>query len=371
MFAIMYTKLSKALCSILKSHRVEAEERKSPELSPAECRLLRRYVLFKHMGKEISVGDKALILDWRSRSKANERMFLNLDSRKRLLYILRQISRDTDLPVFWKFIANRLHREIRIQNVRTRNTQKILLYGFFGESLFTVYPSFKYWGAVLVLVVGLGTYLGMTGKPEPPDIVVSTGNAECKTVNLPDGSVVRLDANTTIRYANKFERSVRIEGEAFFDVAKSKKSFLVESKRQIVEVLGTRFGVCAYGNDPESTTLLSGSVRLICRGRANECKYLRPGQRFEVGEDGVKLDTNWAPTLNWLNDRFTFNGLFQAMTELTRWYGLQVKYVGNVEDVHFCASPPRTMPLRRILDVLLVYGVHAQQIGKTIVVSTR
>ncbi len=58
----------------------------------------------------------------------------------------------------------------------------------------------------------------------------STGYAEWKTVELPDGSIVELNANTELTTAKKWgvgkDREVWLEGEAFFTVTKNPKQKL-------------------------------------------------------------------------------------------------------------------------------------------------
>src|SRR5690606_18295116 len=83
-------------------------------------------------------------------------------------------------------------------------------------------------------------------------------------ITLPDGTKVWLNAASTLKYPSRFsenERIVELVGEAYFDVAKAETPFRVMSKGQRVEVLGTRFNISAYADDPEiKTTLVEGKV---------------------------------------------------------------------------------------------------------------
>src|SRR5690606_12693639 len=86
------------------------------------------------------------------------------------------------------------------------------------------------------------------------------------TVTLPDGSLVRLNAATTLRYPTSFSgdtRDVEVNGEAYFEVVHNRrKPFRVRSGDQLITVLGTKFNVNSYANEPIiRTTLLEGSVR--------------------------------------------------------------------------------------------------------------
>ena len=62
-------------------------------------------------------------------------------------------------------------------------------------------------------------------------------------------------------------REVVLEGEAFFDVAKNEKPFIVKTSFGDVRVLGTAFGISAYASEPESyTTLVRGKVSVEREG---------------------------------------------------------------------------------------------------------
>ena len=90
-------------------------------------------------------------------------------------------------------------------------------------------------------------------------------------VVLSDGTVVWLNAGSTLKYSNKFNtanRKVELNGE---DILKSQRrreaTFIVQTHGYDVVVKGTKFDVSAYADDPFiSTTLLEGSVELNYKG---------------------------------------------------------------------------------------------------------
>lgn len=107
---------------------------------------------------------------------------------------------------------------------------------------------------------------------------------EADVVELPDGTHVSLGSKTTFHYDKNFgkdKRIVYLEGEAYFDVAKQKdKPFIVKTKEQDIEALGTKFNVMAYPSDSlVITTLLEGSVRLTTMDIPRST-VLEPDQQF-------------------------------------------------------------------------------------------
>jgi len=93
--------------------------------------------------------------------------------------------------------------------------------------------------AVAILLIGSYFYLNTLNQS------ISTQFAERKTVVLPDNSEIVLNAASQITYDDKNwdkKRNIRLNGEAFFKVAKGKK-FTVSTVHGTVSVLGTQFNV--------------------------------------------------------------------------------------------------------------------------------
>ena len=78
---------------------------------------------------------------------------------------------------------------------------------------------------------------------------IDTGYAQLREVMLPDGSIVTLNANSTLRYSTDWNhqdiREVWLEGEAFFSVAHTSdnQKFVVRAGSMDVKVVGTEFNV--------------------------------------------------------------------------------------------------------------------------------
>lgn len=185
------------------------------------------------------------------------------------------------------------------------------------------------------------------------------------TVELADGTVVRLNCGTTLRYPVRFtgkERRVFLEGEAFFEVAKSEgMPFVVDAKELQVMVTGTKFDVKAYGEDETvAATLVEGGVKVRATGAGGEngIKELKPSQQYvldvqsrreEVREVDVQLYTGW------VDGMFVFKNqrLEEVMTMLARWYSVDVFYAGeSVKDIRLSAYLGRYEHIDKILDVI-------------------
>ncbi|MEO8584191.1 MAG: FecR domain-containing protein, partial [Flavitalea sp.] len=195
-------------------------------------------------------------------------------------------------------------------------------------------------------------------------------------VVLPDGSEIWLNAGSSIRFPSKFdgsERLVSLTGEAYFEVAKNKeRPFRVTSGNMTVNVLGTHFNVNAYGeNGLIRTSLLEGSVKIIRGGTSN---ILKPGQQAVLDDLHEGIETNNAnmqQVLAWKNGLFQFEGadIRTIMGEISRWYDVQVVYVGNVPSRSFEGKISRSSQLSEVLEILELSDVKFSVKGSKITVG--
>lgn len=165
-------------------------------------------------------------------------------------------------------------------------------------------------------------------------ITAGTAKGQTYIFTLPDGTKVWLNADSKISFAQQFvkkTREVHLEGEAYFEVAKDKlKPFIVKSKTQQVEVLGTHFNVSNYENESNvKTTLVEGSVRVQQLGAARQVVTLKPDQQATNNLKSLVVNTvDTRDVLDWKNDGFAFKGgdFATAMRKIARWYNVEIVY---------------------------------------------
>ncbi|TDW97484.1 FecR family protein [Dinghuibacter silviterrae] len=165
------------------------------------------------------------------------------------------------------------------------------------------------------------------------DRSMSTAYGETRSVILPDGSLVSMNANSTIRYSRfgfgQRGREVFLSGEADFTVTRDgNQPFEVTTGKDLhVVVLGTRFTVYARAGQ-ERVVLRQGKVRLDYR---DEQKILQPGDLFTADADGrFRLEHISAPEnlSAWKDHEFLFDGT--SMSEVAGMirdnFGLTVRF---------------------------------------------
>jgi len=191
---------------------------------------------------------------------------------------------------------------------------------------------------------------------------------------LPDGSKVWLNSLSKIKFPlvfSKQKRVVEMEGEVFFEVAKRKdQPFLVRSKGQEIKVLGTSFNVNAYGDEPFiRTTLLTGQIQLF---GANAVIKLLPGEEALNTGTNLKIQNgDIEQAIAWKDGYFRFDkvDIQTLMRQISRWYSVNVKYVGKVSDERFVGKIKRSEDIHELLKIFKDGGMNVSLNGRTIVVT--
>ncbi len=179
-------------------------------------------------------------------------------------------------------------------------------------------------------------------------------------IDLPDGSKVTLNSGSYLKYPVTFganTREVEFEGEAYFDISKSKKiPFIVSTSDIHIKVLGTTFNVKSYPEDKNiETTLVTGAVEIF--NKKNETQpakhiYLKPNQKISIpknsNESNTEIEkTNSGPAKNtkvvptviletninttdytaWKDNKLVFDNekFSDIMVKMERWYDVSIE----------------------------------------------
>ena len=184
------------------------------------------------------------------------------------------------------------------------------------------------------------------------------------SLNLEDGTKVLLNSDSKIKYPVKFikgkNRQVELlYGEAFFDVSSSQNNngseFIVSTKTQKINVLGTKFNIKAYSEDDIiTTTLVEGKVKV---GNGKNQILLSPNQQSKVDSNSPVINVSnvdVSQQISWINGLFSFNdtSLEDIMQTLSRWYDLEFIFKSaNQKGFIFSGILERT---KSIEDILLI-----------------
>ncbi|HKG08773.1 MAG TPA: FecR domain-containing protein [Pedobacter sp.] len=255
--------------------------------------------------------------------------------------------------------------------------KKINLSGAGNEQL-------KQFGLELITTAGAERTYKITGKADQGLTSgyhsISTAKGADLRILLPDETRVWLNAGTTLIFPIGFaeKRNLSLIGEAYFEVSKDRAHpFVVLAPKQRIEVLGTHFNMTAYTNEKYAkTTLIEGSLKvtaLTADGAQDKVVLLKPNEQAISTEGQIRVESIDAKdAVAWKNGEFVFRNkkLEDIMTELARWYDIEVVY----QDTHagaeiFGGSISRFAKIEEVLSVLELTGsVHFKIQGKKILI---
>lgn len=184
--------------------------------------------------------------------------------------------------------------------------------------------------ASILLVIGLSFLFFST------DIIIKnkmqsyTSDVSVREINLPDGSTVWLNSNSTLLLPENFSskhRKLFLKGEAFFEVHKDKvNSFRVFSGNSVTEVLGTSFNINSDTITGNTDLIVNtGKVAFYPKSDKRNKRILTPGEyaTFNNHDNSIAMVQN--PNLNSISWK----------TGILKFYNTPIKEVCKDLSRHF------------------------------------
>ncbi len=170
------------------------------------------------------------------------------------------------------------------------------------------------------------------------DQTIQTFAGQDQIQTLPDASSVHLNDASMLSYDDQSystERTLRLEGEAFFEVTKG-APFIVQTDQGSIEVLGTSFNVFSRESGFE-VRCYTGKVRV--KSKKSEVVLL-PGQMFStLSEGGLKGVEKFDQEKykDWRQGFFSFQdaSLSDVVDEIERQYDVRVILDKDIPDVAY------------------------------------
>ncbi len=202
--------------------------------------------------------------------------------------------------------------------------------------------------AMILIVFGAGYFI------LPKSYSVAYG--ETATVQLSDGTIVELNSGTQLwhnRLFGRTNRKVHLDGEAYFIVPESDRSFSVQANEALIQVSGTEFNVRSWSSDPGQPTQVTvshGEVEFYSILSPDKRVYLSPGESSQW-YPGLTSPTDPEPismekAIGWRNNMlmFTEQSLIVIFNELERKFNVQIELddaeLGNRTLTTHYSEPP-------------------------------
>lgn len=244
---------------------------------------------------EASANELAILEAWLSENPENQKV--HEEYCKVLNFVdTHEAKFDINLDAEWDMLSERLDFEVQ-DPVKTTGKVKNL--------------SNLWFRAAAIIVVLLATSIGvllLTSNNNNQQLAAS-GQVIEKT--LSDGSVVCLNSNSVLTFPENFaddKRSLELEGECFFNVARDEsRPFIISSGEVDVEVLGTSFNICnKKENNIISIVVETGKVSVSSK---NESVIITPGQMaiYDKSTKEITIQENQDPNyLAWKTKQLLF-----------------------------------------------------------------
>ncbi|SKB38255.1 FecR family protein [Sphingobacterium nematocida] len=163
---------------------------------------------------------------------------------------------------------------------------------------------------------------------------VSTPAGGMYQLTLPDGSKAWLNSLSSIKYPSIFaadKRSIEVSGEVYLEIAADKsKPFVVHTRKQRIEVLGTAFNIREYERRTV-TTLTHGKIKLADVDNQHSLVLTTGEQAILSGGEVSKTTVEASDYAAWKDGIILQRNasLVETCIELERWYDVKFKFAAN------------------------------------------
>uniref|UniRef100_UPI003217528C FecR domain-containing protein n=1 Tax=uncultured Draconibacterium sp. TaxID=1573823 RepID=UPI003217528C len=302
-------------------------------------------ILYRYLSDEASEEEVQQVFEWVEESDENRKELIRLKQTWALA-----ASADEDEVTAWNEVRSQI-------NTDSKNI--------------TLWVSYLKYAVIAILLVGIGAISQkFLSEKEPKNIYaaktsfeVPVGQMSC--VVLPDGSLVHLNSESKLSYANDFsagKRVVELSGEGYFNVQSDKEHpFIVRTPGKIhVKVHGTAFNLRAYNDESKIYAVLEeGSISII-DDTGNELTKLEPGDKASYSVDANKLSVSKVRTelfSSWKDGMITFRNerLGDIAQMMQRWYNVEIVFdTPQLAEELYNGTIMKNKPLDQILEVFRI-----------------
>jgi transmembrane sensor len=266
------------------------------------------------------------------------------------------LSGDGDPGQAWKKLHDRLEADGLLEKTNSGNKKR------------TILPILRIAAVIMVILAIPTLWYGLNRNIENPSELKQYSEKGVSTVDLPDGSRVFLNEGSEITYPNSFEqeRTVKLDGEAFFEVMSDPANpFTVRSGNVVVSVLGTSFNVKETGEKNSIEVFVeTGKVRMAL-DNPDEFITLKPGDLGRADASALSHSEQSDPNyISWKTKDFKFvdEELGKVLRELEDSYHVEIRTEGVLLSELRITSTYREQSIDSILETIrAAFGLNVQK----------
>lgn len=311
-----------------------------------------QHLIIRYLSREASRDEESELLDWVSSSPSHQIYF---DDWKRIW----NNQPPTETPFELSKGLDRLNKAITDSENKHGGWQRIAA------------------SISIIVLMSFAIYLIASRPTSSTSITfreLRTKPGQRTTYSLQDGSLVILNANSSLRYPAKFEndtREVFLSGEAFFQVSRdSLRPFIIHFGDLRTHVLGTAFNINATPGAAE-ITVVSGKVQVIA-GNISEVVHPKEKVVYHLHDRRmIKLESN-LDELAWKDNVIIFQdaSMHDVARKLHEFYGMSVRFENDSIKKCFVTGKFTNKPLNVVLNAIsFSTGIHYIISGDTVTLS--
>lgn len=217
------------------------------------------------------------------------------------------------------------------------------------------------WAAAIALLV-LSIYAlrpavpdALSEKPAITWVDKETRSGQKNQIKLGDGTVVKLNAGSSLRFPENFDsnkREVYLEGEAFFEVVKDvNRPFSVITNDIVTTALGTSFNVKSKEETGNvRVALVTGKVKV--EDTKGSSVILTPSEMVMYKNGKItKSSFDYNEEVAWRDGKLYFNRkqLKDVFEVLENWYGVEIEFPTTVKG-YYTGEFEHNPSLEKVLD---------------------
>ena len=294
-------------------------------------------LLAKYFAGETTNAESERVETWMGESDANWEEFQRLN----------QLWEETKLGETAEFDSKKAWGQVEPQLAERNPTPNWTSYGLRIAAILA---------GIVVISLLYRNFLGQQ------DAVPMVANAIDKPeeVRLNDGSAIHLNTGSSIEYPETFadnHRTVVLDGEAFFDVARDTTSaFIIHVEDAVIEVLGTSFNVSSQEGSV-TVSVVTGKVELRMKRDASVKRILTAGEQATLDPDMKMIDEIAAPAadyLFWKNRTLNYQDvpLSNVVNQLNLHYGSNISIEDSTAFNCLLSSRFEDMEVTEIVEVI-------------------
>jgi len=201
------------------------------------------------------------------------------------------------------------------------------------------FPYLKIAASIALIAVSIFAFNGYFSNS--PEMLVKQSLGKNSTVTFPDGSRAVLNENSEVAFLEEFGeiREVNFSGEAYFDIQKSEKPFVIKMGEVNVRVLGTAFNLIST-TDEIQVLVAHGLVALE---KGSSTKNIQNGELGILNLKSMEISVDTTPPSNimsWRNGKFSFQeATLEVVTEeLAKYYDVTFKVPTKLKNCKITAN---------------------------------